>query len=165
MKIRNTSIWDIATRIPELYGALIFIGLVVYFFLMYAIGLVHITELRLGNIVFMLVGVYFALRQYQRTHRGHMDYFHAFTTGAWTGAISAFAFAAFLLIYLNIDKNFMALLAEKQPLGFYLNPYIVAFLVSLEGVFSGVFVTFVLANFLAARTPVRRMGEKSEIIQ
>ncbi len=165
MKIRNTPIWDIATRIPEIYGTLIFIALVVYFFLMYAMGWAHITELRLGNLVFMLAGVYFALKQYKRTHRGYMDYFHAFTTGAWTSAISALSFSAFLLIYLHIDKNFMAMLAEKQPLGFYLNPYIASFIVSLEGVFSGVFVTFLLSNFMAARTSTTRMDDKSQIIQ
>lgn len=164
MKIGNTSVWNIATRIPEIYGMLIFIGLITYFFLMYLFNLVHVIELRLGNLVFLLAGVYFAMKQYQRTHRGQMDYFHAFTTGMATAAIGTLTFATFLLVYLHLDKNLMQQIAEGQPLGFYLDPYIASFMVSLEGVFSGLFVTFLLSNFLAARTPVSRFADKGEII-
>ena len=154
-----------ATWIPEIYGTLIFIALVIYFFLMYALGLVHVTGLRLVNLAFLIVGVYLALRQYQRTHRGHMDYFHAFTTGMWASAVGTLTFSVFLLAYLHIDQNLMEVLAEKQPLGFYLNPYIASFIVSLEGVFSGLFVTFLLSNFLADRKHVPPMRDHGEIIQ
>lgn len=165
MKEQKISIWDRGTRIPEIYGTLIAIALIAYFFLMYLVGLVHVIELRLVNLLFLLAGVYFALRQYRRTHRGHMDYFHAFTTGIGTAAIGTLTFAVFILIYLHIDKNLMQIIAERQPLGFYLNPYIASFMVSLEGIFSGLFVTFLLSNFLAARAPVPRAGKQSEVIQ
>lgn len=164
MKIGNTSVWNIATRIPEIYGTLIFIGLITYFFLMYLFDLVHVIELRLVNLVFLLAGVYFAMKQYQRTHRGRMDYFHAFTTGMATAAIGTLTFAAFLLVYLHLDQNLMQQIAEGQPLGFYLDPYIASFMVSLEGIFSGLFVTFLLSNFMSARTPVSRFADKGEII-
>jgi len=165
MKGDNISIWDRGTRIPEIFGTLIAISLIVYFFLMYLIGLVHVIELRLVNLLFIIVGVYFALKQYRRTHRGHMDYFHAFTTGIKTAAIGTLTFAVFILIYLNIDKNLMQIIAERQPLGLYLNPYIASFMVSLEGIFSGLFVTFLLSNFLAARSPVPPVRGKGELIQ
>jgi glucose uptake protein GlcU len=165
MKIGNTSIWNISTRIPEIYGTLIAVALIVYFFLMYAVGLIHVIELRLFNLVFLMAGVYFSMKQYQRTHRGQMDYFHAFTTGMATAAIGTLTFSVFLLVYLHIDKALMQSIAE-QPLGMYLDPYIASFMVSLEGVFSGLFVTFLLSNYLASRTPVpRKQGEHSEIIQ
>ena len=45
-----------------------------------------------------------------------------------------------------------------------LNPYIAAFMVSLEGLFSGIFVTFLLANFMAERHRVNRPRE-TEVIQ
>lgn len=165
MKIENRSIWNIATRIPEIYGTLIFVALVAYFFLMYAVGLVHVIELRLVNLMFLLGGIYLALKQYQRTHNGHMDYFHAFTNGMATAAIGTLTFAAFLLVYLHIDKNLMEQIAKGQPLGFYLDPYIASFMVSLEGVFSGLFATFLMANFMATRTPVSRFRNNGEIIQ
>lgn len=166
MKIGNTSVWHVANRIPTIYGTLIALGLITFFFVMYLVGLVHTTELRLLNLLIVLPGVYFALKQYQTTHRDRMDYFHAFTTGMGTAAIGTTTFAVFLLIYLHIDKNLMQSIAEQEPLGFYLNPYIASFIVFLEGLFSGLFVTFLLSNFLAARTPANPMKDKSsEIIQ
>ena len=165
MKRGTTSIWNRGTRISQIYGTLIAVGLIVYFFAMYLFGLVHVIELRLINLVFLLVGVYFALKQYHRTHRGHMDYFHAFTTGMATVGIGVLTFSLFLLIYLQIDQSSMQAIAERQPLGFYLNPYIASFIVSLEGVFSGLFVTFMLSNFMAERTRVTRVSGNSEIIQ
>ena len=166
MKIGNTSIWNMASRIPEIYGILIALALIVYFFLMYLVGLIHVLELRMFNLIILLTGIYLALKQYQRTHRGHMDYFHAFTTGMATTAIGCLTFSVFLLIYLSVDKNLMQIIAEKQPLGFYLNAYIATFMVALEGMFSGLFVTFLLCNFLATRVPANRFRrDNSEIIQ
>jgi hypothetical protein len=165
MKIGNTSIWNISTRIPEIYGTLITLGLILYFFISYLAGFVHIIELRLLNLVILITGVYFALRQYQRTHGGHMDYFHSFVTGMATAAIGTLTFSVFLLVYLFIDKELMQVIAERQPLGFYLNPYIASFMVSLEGIFSGLFVTFLLSNFLAERKPVSRVHRNGELIQ
>lgn len=163
MKIKDIS--NIANRIPEIYGTLIAIGLILYFFISYAIGVIHVIELRLLNLVILFAGVYFALKQYQRTHRGHMDYFHAFTTGMGTVAIGTLTFAAFLLAYLFIDKNLMRAIQE-QPLGSYLDPYIASFMVSLEGIFSGLFITFLLSNYMAARAPVSRsVDDNNEIIQ
>lgn len=163
----KVSIWNRGTRIPEIHGTIMAVALIAYFFLMYALDLIHVIELRLVNLIFLLAGVYFALKQYQRTHRGNMDYFHAFITGMATVAIGTLTFSVFLLIYLHVDQQLMKAIADRQPLGFYLDPYIASFMVSLEGIFSGLFVTFMLSNFLAARTPVKnRFGDKkSEIIQ
>ena len=168
MKIGNTSIWNISTRIPEIYGTLIFFGLLLYFFVAYFAGFIHVIELRLLNLVILIVGVYFAMKQYQRTHNGHMDYFHGFVTGIATAAIGTLTFSVFLFIYLFIDKELMQTIAERQPLGFYLNPYIASFMVSLEGIFSGLFVTFLLCNFMSERKPLRplrRVAKNGELIQ
>src|SRR5690606_28554039 len=102
MKIGKTSVWDVANRIPQIYGILIAGALIVFFFLMYLIGWSQITELRVLNLVFVAIGVYFAMKQYRRTHGGQMDYFHAFTTGMATAGIGVLIFSVFLLIYLHI---------------------------------------------------------------
>jgi len=165
MKIGNTSLWDISNRVPEIYGILLFLSLILYFFLCYLAGWIYIVELRMFNMAILITVVYFAMKQFRRTHGGHMDYFHAFTTGMATAAIGAVGFAAFVLVYLSIDKRLMEIIVAKQPLGIYLNPYIAAFIVFLEGCFSGLFVTFLMSNFLATRKPLSRMGDKSQVIQ
>ena len=42
----------------------------------------------------------------------------------------------------------MQSIIDNEPMGRYLNAYISAFIVLLEGVFSGLLVTFVLINYL-----------------
>lgn len=164
MKIGNRSIWDTPAHITEIYGVLIALGLIIYFLLMSAIGLVHNIELRLLNLVFLIAGVYFALKQYRRTHAFRMDYFHAFTTGVGVTAIGTGIFSIFLFLALMIDKGLMQSIAENEPFGIYLNPYIASFVVSYEGLFSGIFVTFLLSNFMAERKDIRR-PHGTEVIQ
>lgn len=142
------SLWNRPDRIPEIYGSIIALGLAVYFFLMYAMGLVHVIELRLLNLVIMLGGIYFALRQYKKTHDGHLNYFRALSTGVATAVIGASTFAAFLLIYLKIDANLMRSIIENEPMGRYLNEYVAAAVVAMEGVFSGFTMTYLLLNYV-----------------
>jgi hypothetical protein len=146
-------IWSRGTRIPEIYGTLIALGLIVYFFIMYAVGLIHVIELRLFNLFILMTGIWYALKQYKRTHNRHLDYFHSLLTGVATAAVATGTFAVFLFIYLSADKNLMELIARNEPLGFYLNPYIAAFVVMLEGLFSGFGVSYLLTNFLATDIP------------
>jgi hypothetical protein len=42
----------------------------------------------------------------------------------------------------------MQAIIDGEPMGRYLNAYIAAFIVALEGVFSGLLVTFVLINWV-----------------
>jgi hypothetical protein len=145
-------IWDRGTRIPEIYGTLIALGLILYFFIMYAAGWIHIIELRLLNLFIMLAGVWYALKQFKKTHSGRLDYFSAMTTGVATAAIGTATFSVFLFVYLMLDKNLMNAIAENEPLGFYLNPYVASFFVMLEGLFSGFGLAYLLSNFLASDT-------------
>lgn len=146
--MKNLNLWNRPDRIPEIYGTLITLALIVYFFLMYAAGLVHVIELRLLNLLIMLGGIYAAMKQYKRTHAQHLNYFRGLSIGVATATIGASTFAAFLLIYLKIDQNLMASIIEREPMGRYLNEYIVAAIVTLEGVFSGFTVTYLLLNYV-----------------
>lgn len=148
MVMRNLNLWNRPDRIPEIYGTLITLGLIVYFFAMYAFGVVHVIELRLLNLFIMLGGIYYAMKQYKRTHNGHLNYFRGLSIGVATAVIGASTFAAFLLIYLKIDQNLMASIIESEPMGRYLNEYIAAAAVTLEGVFSGFTITYLLLNYV-----------------
>ena len=148
MDIRNLNIWKRPDRIPEIYGTLITLGLIVYFFTMYAVGLVHVIELRLLNLFIMLGGIYLALRQYKRTHAGHLNYFRGLSIGVATSTIGASTFAAFLLLYLKIDNNLMQSIIAREPMGRYLNEYIAAAVITMEGIFSGFTMTYLLLNYV-----------------
>lgn len=146
------NIWNRGTRIPGIYGALIALGLILFFFIMYGAGLIHVIEFRLFNLFIMFAGVYFALKQYRRSHNGRLDYFTSLITGVTAAAIGAATFSLFLFIYLSADKSLMNSIAENEPLGYHLNPYMASFVVFLEGIFSGFGISYLMSNFAASDT-------------
>lgn len=142
------SVFTDPKRIPENYGLKIGAGLIVFFLLMKVVGLVHIYELRFLNVIIQVAGIYYALKKFKETHGQHINYFRALVTGVSTGAIASLIFAIFLFTYLMMDNALMLDIIEKEPMGRYLNPYIAAFMVALEGVFSGLLFTFILINYI-----------------
>ena len=136
-------------RIPQSYGFRIALGLIAYFMVMHLVGLAHEVELRLLNLLILVTGVYLALKKFRETHEDQLNYFRALITGVSTAAIGSCIFAAFLFTYMTLDDNLMRSIVENEPMGRYMNPYIASCIVALEGLFSGLLVTFVLINFVA----------------
>jgi hypothetical protein len=135
-------------RIPENYGLKTAAGLVVYFLAMQLIDKHHHVELRLLNLIILSVGIYYALKKFKNTHEHHMNYFRGLIVGVATSAIASVLFGAFLFIYMKINPSLLQSIQENEPMGHYLNEYMSAFIVALEGVFSGLLVTFVLMNYV-----------------
>lgn len=142
------SFFNNPNRIPESYGLRIGIGLCVYFVVMHLAGLSHHVELRLLNLLILVAGVYLALKKFKETHGSHLNYFRALVTGVSTAAIGSMIFGVFLFFYMTIDTSLMESIKINEPMGRYLNPYISGFIVALEGLFSGLLVTFILINYI-----------------
>jgi glucan phosphoethanolaminetransferase (alkaline phosphatase superfamily) len=142
------SLFTNPNRIPENYGLKIAAGLIAYFMVMKLIGLGHHVELRLLNLFILVAGVYFALKKFKATHEDHLNYFRALATGVATASVGSVVFALFLFLYMKLDAGMMQSIIENEPMGRYLNPYMASFIVALEGVFSGLLVTFVLINYV-----------------
>lgn len=119
-----------------------------YFVIMHFAGLGHHVELRLLNLLIQAAGIFFALKKFKQTHEDHMNYFRGLVTGVATGAIGSILFAVFMFIWMKADASLMASIIENEPMGRYLNAYMASFIVALEGVFSGLLVTFVLINYV-----------------
>lgn len=143
------SLFSNPNRIPESYGLRIAAGLIGFFVLMFVLGFGHVVELRLLNLFILAGGVHFALKKFSATHGASINYFRALVTGVSTAAIGSAIFGAFLFIFLKLDVGFMEWIIENEPMGRYMNPYIASFIVILEGVFSGLLVTFVLINYIS----------------
>ena len=135
-------------RIPENYGLRIAAGLIAYFLVMKLVGLSHHVELRLMNLVILTAGIYLALKKFKLTHTDHLNYFRGLIMGVATGGIGSLVFGLFLFIYMQLDSDMMQSIIDNEPMGRYLNPYMSAFIVVLEGFFSGLLVTFVLLNWV-----------------
>lgn len=154
-------------RIPEIYGTLIALGLILYLAIMYFIGLAHIIELRLLNIFIILAGVYYALKQYARTHAGNLNYFRGLVTGIAASTIGVTTFALVLFIWLQLDQHLLNTVLKNSPMGINLNPYISCAAIVIEGIFSGFFVTFILLNWVNTdeiNTPKKIENTPGEII-
>ena len=150
------SLFTDPNRIPENYGLRIAAGLAVYFVLMKFAGMLVTVELRMFNFVILVAGIYFALKKFKQTHSDHMNYFRALVTGVATGAVGSIVFAAFFFVYVSfIDPGFMQYIIDNEPMGRFLNPYISAFIIALEGVFSGLLVTFILINYITTDEPTQ----------
>ena len=135
-------------RIPQSYGLRIAIGLIAYFVVMNLLGYSHRVELRLLNLLILVAGVYLALKKFRETHEERLNYFRALATGVSTAAVGSSIFAVFLFVYMSLDTTLMNSIVQNEPMGRYLNPYMAACVVALEGCFSGLLVTFVLINFV-----------------
>lgn len=142
------SFFNNPNRIPESYGLKIAGGLIVFFLLMKVVGLAHHYELRFLNVFIQVGGIFFALKKFKQTHEAHMNYFRALITGVATGAVASAVFAVFLFVYMSVDSAFMQGIIDNEPMGRYLNPYITAFMVALEGLFSGLLFTFIIINYV-----------------
>jgi len=142
------SLFTDPNRIPENYGLRIAGGLILYFVVMHFTGLGHHVELRLLNLLIQAGGIYFALKKFKQTHQDHMNYFRGLVTGVATGSIGSILFAVFMFIWMKVDASLMASIIKNEPMGRYLNAYMASFIVALEGVFSGLLVTFVLINYI-----------------
>lgn len=142
------SFFNNPNRIPENYGLRIAGGLIAYFIIMNAIGLGHHVELRLLNLFVLTAGVWAALKKFKQTHSEHLNYFRGLITGVATAGFGSLVFGLFLFIYLKIDTGMMEAIVQNEAMGRYLNPYITAFIIVLEGFFSGLLVTFVLLNWV-----------------
>jgi hypothetical protein len=71
----------------------------------------------------------------------------AFFLGVTTSIFASFIFAIFLFVYVGlIDHALMQAIVDKEPMGRFLNPYVVSFIVAVEGILSGLLVTFIIIN-------------------
>ncbi|MEI9921250.1 MAG: DUF4199 domain-containing protein [Bacteroidota bacterium] len=142
------SIFTDPNKIPLNYGLKIAGGLVAYFVVMNVIGLGNHVELRLLNLFILAAGIYFGIKKFKQSHDDHLNYFRALVTGVAIGAVASAIFGFLLFIYMTVNSTFMASMVENEQMGLHLNPYIASFIVVLEGVFSGLLVTFVLINMM-----------------
>ena len=148
-------------RIPENYGLRIAAALIIYFIIMKMVGLSHHVELRLINLVILTGGVYYALKKFKSTHTDSLNYFRGLVTGVATAGIGSLIFGTFLFFYMKLDTDMMKSIVDHEPMGRYLNAYITAFIVVLEGFFSGLLVTFVLLNWVATDEVNQPVGKSS----
>jgi hypothetical protein len=141
---------DLVYKLGIKWGLLITAGLVIFFFFMKMIGLVHNLELRALNILIVAFGVVAALKELKRKdNEKRLSYMSGFGCGLWTTAVGVVSFAVLVIFYLSfIDTAFMADIKQSEPFAQYLNPFTIFLTIVIEGVFSGILITYAALQFM-----------------
>ena len=130
------------------YGALTAAGLTAVFLLAKFAGLADLLVLRLLNLPILVGGVLMAIHHFKAQKNSNMAYLEGFGIGMFTSLIGVITFAVFMLFYLTlIDPAFMDVIREKSMFGSYLNPFIASFTIVIEGLGSGLMITFTLMQY------------------
>ncbi len=116
--------------------------MIAYFYLMKIAGLVHILEFRLFNAVIMFTCVWLSVREFKKHVR--FDYFSGMINGIATGFMGTLIFAVFSFVYVMlIDPAFMEEVRANEMFGQFLNEYMVALVIFIEGITSAFLFTYV----------------------
>jgi hypothetical protein len=134
--------------IGVIYGVIIALALIAYFWLAWLVGFLHIPEMRALNLVIHVAGIYFALKQYRKTHDGSLNYFRAMSVGFTASTLGTIIFVIVLFITFQIDRELYNNIIKNEPMGRYLTVYMACFAVATEGVLSGSVATYLLMNYM-----------------
>ena len=122
--------------------------LIGYFFLMSAFKLQEVLALRAFNFFILLGGILWAFRLYiKATEENKIDYFAGLKIGIRVVFTAVVPFAIFMAIYLVYDGHLMYVIKENTGIGDYLNPLTIAGAVCIEGLGSGMIITFIAMQY------------------
>lgn len=145
METIEKKVTDITTYKVAVFAAL---AMILFFLFMKMIGLVTVVELRFLNYVIMFFAVRYILLSVRRTNNGKLEYLKGMMKGFMTVFFTSVFFAAFVFIYLSIDRNFMNYLKDSQPFGSYLTAGSAALVNLIEGTAIGAIISFALMHLL-----------------
>ncbi len=127
------------------YGILLFLGFVIYFYIMKSTELYTEFNLRIFNVVIHALLIYLAIRSFYKAHQDtKITYLDGAFAGIRPGLVGVFLFGLFQVIYLHVDTELMNAINDNAMAGTFLNPFTAASVV----IFEGVAVTLVLSYIL-----------------
>jgi len=137
-------------------GLLMLGGFVLFFLLMYVLGLGHVSELRLFNGVIHLVCMSMAVRAYYHLHPENKEnYVTGVIQGMSASIIGVLGFASFITIMLTIDPSLMAAIRNKSNFGAALTPFMAGVFIVTEGIVVGL-----VGSYLVTRMYLRNKTEE-----
>jgi hypothetical protein len=154
---------ELLIRNSARYGAFIFAGLVIYFFIMRFFNLAIFQELRFFNGVIIFVGVALSISQLKRVKGERINYFFGFGGGMLTSLFASIPFAFFVLVYLLSDDYFLQALQKRSAFGMLINPFIGAFVNFIEGMAAGLMASFMVMQYFKPSILKRMRKEKKMV--
>ncbi|MFI5219523.1 MAG: hypothetical protein ACHQNT_08535 [Bacteroidia bacterium] len=125
-------------------SAIAILVLIAYFMIIKLIGWSEIVELRFFNVLVMLFAIKHIVKKEIYIDKGGEDLLTVLMYGVFTSIVISAGFSAFIFFNLSYaDVTLMQHIKETQLFGAYLNPLSASLVTFLEGVVSGVVVSFI----------------------
>lgn len=121
--------------------------LIAYFGIMRVTGLADVLWLRMFNVLILFAGIIWSSNRYANMTRDNYNWFNTLGNGCITVIAALLLFCIFLVIELTLDKELMAVLNRDAWFGDFLNPVLAAGGVFIEGVASGMIVSYILLSY------------------
>lgn len=130
------------------FGLITTAGLIIFFFTIKALGLIHNFHLRFLNAVILFAGVYLSIYTFKKQRKGHFEFLEGTGVGLLTTLITAILFTGFVTGYVLANPDFMQAIKAKEPQGIYLNEIGVAIIIFIEAASSGVIFSYLSMQWL-----------------
>ncbi len=128
-------------------GLKIYLGIVIFFFVMKLLRLEQFTELRLLNFIFVFWGINNAIKTNIFKNRSN-NYLENLYIGFATSFLAMILLIFSLTIYLfYIDPSFIHIIENLKIWGNHLTPPLISFAIFIEGISSSVVCTFILMQY------------------
>jgi hypothetical protein len=142
------------------FGLLTCVALICFFLFMQFVDLIQIVELRCLNFLILLGGVNLAFLYYRRQGEANVEYFSGFFFGFYTALFAVIPFALFVFVYLwKIDPSLVVgLKSNSLFMGIEVTPEKAAITTMIEGIVSGVLISFILMQYYRSgfRNPINK---------
>ncbi|GAA5039799.1 hypothetical protein GCM10011506_39480 [Marivirga lumbricoides] len=129
-------------------GIIILSGLLIYFLIMKALGLAHISELRIFNAVFMFAGIFYTIRTFKK-RTDNFSFFRSLGAGFLAASSATLIFSLFMMAYAAfLNPDFLSNINITRSFGVFgdkINPFVIGIVTLSEGMFSGSIMTLGVA--------------------
>ena len=148
----ETVVKSTPARIPDskirtgifLIGSICGVAYIAFFLVMKALGLMHVTELRVFNYVILLGATFLMIRKWVVDSHHYVPFLRVVAATFFTGLWSFIVFGAFLLFYSMYDEELLRLFLQKTGGSFDTWPSIV---VLFEGAGVSIITAFLLMQY------------------
>lgn len=130
-------------------GLLTSAALLVYFFVMKAVGLADVLELRFFNFIIAAVGIFYGIYKLKNNLQEDQFYLKGWAQGIYISAVSVVSFAIVVSIYINyFDPNLIQAIKEQTNIGTSYNAITLFISIFMEGMAGGAVITFASMQYL-----------------
>lgn len=134
------------------YGVIVGIVHIVYFLLMWALGLQEVVELSFISGIFLVIGIVVAISRFKKIKSGTIHYFQGLGIGATVGAVSSIILAIFLMLFVStLGKEYLLSLQASYLFPVSLSKLSLFLITIIYGTVPGVWIAFIAMQWFKRR--------------